>query len=78
MACIVACAAGWIMLLWRLDMNGARLITAAILILIGKGKEVLTYDNAIIQIAAAVCVASVIPLLVIVHVIIRKRRKREG
>jgi hypothetical protein len=76
-ACIVACAAGWIMLLWRLDMNGVRLITAAILILIGKGKEVLACDNDIIRIAAAVCVASVIPLLVVAPVIIRKKRKRE-
>jgi hypothetical protein len=58
-------------------MNGVRLITAAILILIGKGKDVLACDNAVIQIAAAVCVVSLIPLMVAVPLIIRKKRKKE-
>jgi ABC-type uncharacterized transport system ATPase subunit len=76
-ACLAACAAGWVILLWKLDMNGVRLITAAILILIGKGKDVLAGDNAVIQVAAAVCVASLIPLLVAVPLILRKKRERE-
>jgi hypothetical protein len=77
MACFVACAAGWIMLLWKHDMNGVRLITAAIWIRIGKGKELLACDNDIIRIAAIVCVASVIPLLVAVPLIVRKKREKE-
>jgi hypothetical protein len=76
-ACIVMCAAGWIRLLRKLDMKGAWLAAAAILILLGKGKDVLACDNAIIQIAAAVCVVSLIPLMVAVLLIIRKDRKRE-